>query len=150
MSCGEASWSICFTLIRKSTRWCVFTQAWGYIAITSYLVVFKFACLISRGFGLLLNKLYYNCLSYILTLHIKKLCKIKVTLDLLYQAMFLCNSQKLCGCDDTHQDIFFFWGCRVSQRKVVFEGFSIVINWTNWRVEEFLFYMTTPCHTIES
>ncbi len=72
-----------YTLIRKSPSWCVFTQAWGYIVITSYLGVFKFACVISQGFGLLRNKLYYNCMSYILTLHIKKLCKIKVTLDLL-------------------------------------------------------------------
>ncbi len=52
-----------YTLIRKSPRWCVFTQAWGYIVITSYLSVFKFACVISQGFGLLLNKLYYYCMS---------------------------------------------------------------------------------------
>ena len=30
----------------KSPRLCVFTQAWGYIVITSYLGVFKFACVI--------------------------------------------------------------------------------------------------------
>ncbi len=29
-----------YTLIRKSPRWCVFTQAWGYIVITSYLGAF--------------------------------------------------------------------------------------------------------------
>ena len=29
------------TFIRKSPRWCVFIQAWGYIVITSYLDVFK-------------------------------------------------------------------------------------------------------------
>ncbi len=63
--------------------------------------VFK-ACGILQGFGLLLNKVHYNCMSYISTLHIKKLCKIKVNLDLLYQTMW---------CDDSHQDIFFFWGC---------------------------------------
>ncbi len=57
--------------------------------------MFKFACVIPQGFGLLLNKLYYYCRSYILTLHIKKLCKIKVTLDLFYQAMFLCNYTKV-------------------------------------------------------
>ncbi len=84
-----------YTLIRKSPRWCVITQAWGYIVITSYLGVFKFACVISQGFGLLLNKLCYNCMSYILTLHIKKLCKIKVTLDLFHQAMSLYNYTKV-------------------------------------------------------
>ncbi len=84
-----------YTLIRKSPRWYVFTQAWGYIVITSYLGVFKFACVISQGFGLLLNKLYYNCMSYILTLHIKQLCKIKGTLDLFYQAIFPCNYMKV-------------------------------------------------------
>ncbi len=83
------------TLIRKSPRRCVFTQAWGYIVITSYLGGLKFACVISQGFGLLLNKLCYNCMSYILTLHIKKPCKIKVTLDLFYQAMSLCNYTKV-------------------------------------------------------
>ncbi len=79
--------SLLHTLIRKSPRWCVFTQAWGYIVITRYLDVFKFACVISQGFGLLLNKLYNHCMFYILTLHSKKLCKIKVILALFYQTM---------------------------------------------------------------
>ena len=81
---------VLYTLNRKSPRWCVFTQAWGYIVITSYLGVFKFACVISRGFGLLLNKVYY-----ILTLHVKILCKIRVNLDLFSQAMSLCNYTKV-------------------------------------------------------
>ncbi len=83
------------TLIRKSPRWCVFTQAWGYIVITIYLGAFRFACVISQGFGLLLNTVIYNCMFDILTLHIKNPCKIKVTLDSFYQAMSLCNYTKV-------------------------------------------------------
>ena len=39
-----------YTLIRKSPKWCVFTQAWGYIVITSYLGVFKFDMVIPLVF----------------------------------------------------------------------------------------------------
>ena len=47
---------------------CIYTGMELQIAITSYLGVFTFAYVISQGFGLLLNKVYYNdCMSYIST-----------------------------------------------------------------------------------
>ncbi len=52
----------------------------------SYLGVFKLCRVISQRFALSFNKVYYNCMAYILTLHINKLCKIKVNFDLFHQA----------------------------------------------------------------
>ncbi len=83
------------TLIRKSPRWCIFTQTWGFIVIASYLCVFNFGCAISQGFGLFSNKVYYHCMTYVLTIHVNELYKIKLTLKLFHQAKSLCKYTKV-------------------------------------------------------
>ncbi len=86
---------MCHTLSLENHQDGVYLHRHGVTLSLQAILVFKFACVISQGFGLLLNKLYYNCMSDTSTLHIEKLCKIKVSLDLFYQAISLCNYTKV-------------------------------------------------------
>ncbi len=62
-----------YTPIRKSPRWFGVTRPRDFLFITTYCGVFNYCCLISWGFGLLFNKVYFNWMLYILALDIKKL-----------------------------------------------------------------------------
>ena len=85
-------YTICWvcTLSWENHQYGVFTQAWGFIVITSY-----FCFLFFSTHHKFLNYVYYNCMTYILTTQGNKRCKIKLTLNLFYQAKSLFNYMKV-------------------------------------------------------
>ncbi len=94
---------------------CIYmSQAWGYIAITSYLDVVKFAYVHSQGFGLLLPRCTIIACPTSWPYTLRSFVRSRLPLTCSIKPCSCVITRKLCGCDDTYQDIFFFWWCGIS------------------------------------
>ena len=85
---------VLYTLIRKSRKWCVFTQAWGSLSLQVICVCSILAAQFHRNLVNSSTKCtIIATLTYILQIHVNKFCKIKLTLNLFHQVKSVCNTK---------------------------------------------------------
>ncbi len=138
-TCGLTSFRIT-TLSLENHQDGVYLHRHGVtLSLQAILVCSKFTCIISQDLACYLTRCtliacptsWPNTLrNFVLTLtYSVKPCPCEIT-------------WKLCGCNDTHQDIFFFWGCT---RNIYIEHLEVPFEYhRQWRLMNIPYGLSGP------